>query len=59
MLGPGGSSPSSPVPVSSQCFPRRTEMRSQHEIAAVSPFHRWRNRGTERWKDLPEVTELS
>lgn len=59
MLGPGGSSPvflcASKLPV----LPRRNGSCSQHVDAAVSPFHRWRNRGTERWKDLPEVTELS
>lgn len=32
---------------------------SQHVDAAVSPFHRWRNRGTERWKDLPGCDRLS
>lgn len=50
---------SSPVPGGA---PRASQVKhsssSQQVDAAVNPIHRWGNRGTERRRGLPEVTEL-
>lgn len=59
MLGPGGSSPVFLCASKPQCFPGETAHAHSTRRRAASPFHRWRNRGTESVEGLARQTELS